>query len=65
LQTPSAGEFGDEPVPSFERARIPNLWLGTTVGLQKWVKPRIPRLINTNATVRFLSIEPLLGPMTT
>src|SRR5215467_171025 len=40
----------------------PNLWLGTTVGHQAstW---RIAKLLETDAVVHFLSIEPLLGPI--
>ena len=40
----------------------PNIWLGTTVGHQAntW---RIAKLLETDAVVHFLSIEPLLGPM--
>ena len=39
-----------------------NIWLGTTVGHQAttW---RIAKLLETEAVVHFLSIEPLLGPM--
>jgi protein gp37 len=39
---------------------LPNVWLGTSVESQKWASVRIPRLIETPATIRFLSCEPLL-----
>lgn len=39
----------------------PNVWLGTTVEDQKMAEVRIPHLLETPATVRFLSMEPLLG----
>lgn len=40
-----------------------NVWLGTTVELQRWADERIPELISYPAAVRFLSCEPLLGPI--
>jgi protein gp37 len=42
---------------------LPNVWLGTTVENQRWVDERIPLLLDTPAAVRFLSCEPLLGPL--
>jgi len=43
---------------------IPNLWLGVSVEDQHWANIRIPALLHTPAAVRFLSMEPLLGPVT-
>jgi protein gp37 len=40
-----------------------NVWLGTSVEDQKWANVRIPQLVRTPAVVRFLSCEPLLGPV--
>jgi len=40
-----------------------NVWLGTTVEDQEWANRRIPILLNLPAVVRFLSCEPLLGPI--
>lgn len=40
-----------------------NVWLGTTVENQRWAKKRIPLLLDQPAAVRFLSCEPLLGPI--
>lgn len=40
-----------------------NLWIGTTVENQAAADKRIPALINIPAPVRFLSCEPLLGPV--
>lgn len=37
-----------------------NVWAGTTVERQKWARIRIPKLAKVPATVRFLSVEPLL-----
>ncbi len=42
---------------------LPNVWLGTSVENQRWADERIPHLLQTPAAVRFLSCEPLLGPV--
>ncbi|MCV7175092.1 DUF5131 family protein [Mycolicibacterium sphagni] len=42
---------------------LPNVWLGVTVENQQWADIRIPLLIDTPATIRWLSIEPMLGPV--
>jgi protein gp37 len=42
---------------------LPNLWLGVSVENQQWADIRIPALLDTPAAVRFLSCEPLLGPI--
>lgn len=42
---------------------LPNVWLGTSVEDQTAANTRIPFLIDTPAAVRFLSCEPLLGPL--
>lgn len=42
---------------------LPNVQLGTSVEDQQLADERIPRLLACPATVRFLSCEPLLGPM--
>ena len=44
-------------------APLPNVWLGTSVEDQKRADLRIPALLKTPAAVRFLSMEPLLGPV--
>jgi protein gp37 len=44
-------------------AVLPNVWLGVSVENQKWADVRIPKLLETPAAVRFLSCEPLLGPV--
>lgn len=41
----------------------PNVWLGCTVTDQAEADRDIPKLLAVPATVRFLSIEPLLGPI--
>jgi protein gp37 len=40
-----------------------NIWLGTTVENQKYAELRLPHLLKHRAHVRFLSCEPLLGPI--
>jgi protein gp37 len=40
-----------------------NVWLGTSVEDQKRADVRIPELLETPAAVRWLSCEPLLGPV--
>lgn len=46
-----------------ERWPPPNVWLGTSVENQRWADIRVPHLLRTPAEVRFLSCEPLLGPV--
>ena len=43
--------------------RLPNVWLGVSVEDQQRADERIPLLLETPAAVRFLSCEPLLGPV--
>lgn len=42
---------------------LPNVWLGVSVENQEAADERIPMLLQTPAAVRFLSCEPLLGPI--
>lgn len=42
---------------------LPNVWLGVSVEDQKRAELRIPALLGAPASVRFLSCEPLLGPV--
>ena len=42
---------------------LPNVWLGTSVEDQARADLRIPHLLRCPAAVRFLSCEPLLGPV--
>ena len=42
---------------------LPNVWLGVSVESQQWADIRIPALLDTPAAVRWLSCEPLLGPV--
>lgn len=40
-----------------------NVWIGTSVENQEQADKRIPELLRIPATVRFLSVEPLIGPV--
>ena len=40
-----------------------NIWLGVSVENQQWAEARIPWLLRTPAAVRWLSVEPMLGPV--
>lgn len=56
------GEEPAEPIGSAP-GPLPNVWLGVSVENQHWANIRIPALLDTPAAVRFLSCEPLLGPV--
>lgn len=50
--------------PSLDEAwPLPNVWLGVSVEDQRRADERIPDLLATAAALRFLSCEPLLGPV--
>lgn len=60
--------LGHPPLHKYEHEGIlsrpwplPNVWLGVSVENQHFADQRIPLLLNTPATVRFISAEPLLG----
>lgn len=42
---------------------LPNVWLGVSVEDQKRADERIPILLDTPAAIRWISAEPLLGPL--
>lgn len=42
---------------------LPNVWLGTSVENQEQADHRIPLLLQVPASIRFLSCEPLIGPV--
>lgn len=42
---------------------LPNVWLGVSAEDQHWAEVRIKPLLATAAAVRFVSAEPLLGPI--
>ncbi|MDQ2874402.1 MAG: phage Gp37/Gp68 family protein [Actinomycetota bacterium] len=57
------GKPRHKPQPVARGWPLPNVWLGVSVEDQKWADIRIPALLETPAAVRFLSCEPLLGPV--
>ncbi|MDM2398136.1 phage Gp37/Gp68 family protein [Mycobacteroides abscessus] len=48
---------------SLDQHYLPNVWLGVSAEDQKRADLRIPALLETPAAVRFVSAEPLLGPI--
>lgn len=42
---------------------LPNVWIGVSTETQEWADIRIPQLLDTPAAVRFISAEPLIGPV--
>jgi protein gp37 len=44
-------------------APLPNVWLGVSAERQQEADERVPELLATPAAVRFVSAEPLLGPI--
>lgn len=57
------GNRATEADPSFVIWPLSNVWLGVSVEDQQRADDRIPDLLATPAAVRFLSCEPLLGPV--
>lgn len=65
--------FGDEvqarlaiinhPDPAPADWPLPNVWLGVSAENQQWADIRISALLQTPAAVRWVSAEPLLGPI--
>lgn len=52
------------PMEWWENGKWPeNVWIGTSVENQEQADKRIPKLLKVPASVRFLSMEPLLGPV--
>ena len=49
--------------PYAEEIPLPNLWLGVTTENQKQFNKRVPFLLQIPAAIRFVSGEPLLGPI--
>jgi protein gp37 len=57
------GTGGIQGIPDPAQWPLPNVWLGVSVENQKAADERIPLLLQTPAAVKFLSMEPLLGPV--
>ena len=55
--------LGSNDMPFTPQWPLPNVWIGTSVSDQASADLRIPELLACPAAVRFLSAEPLLGPV--
>lgn len=49
--------------PADAKVYLPHVWIGTSVENQDTANERIPLLLEIPAAVRWLSVEPLLGPI--
>lgn len=63
LLTKRIGNGVDMLPPSHLKSPWPNVWLGATIVNQAEADRDIPKLLATPAAKRFLSMEPLLGPV--
>ncbi|MER9710226.1 phage Gp37/Gp68 family protein [Mesorhizobium sp. M0174] len=50
-------------IPHLKVWPLPNVWLGVSAERQQEADERIPELLATPAAIRFVSAEPLLGPI--
>lgn len=53
----------DHDLSVLEMMPLPNIWIGATITNQAEADRDIPKLLDVPARVRFLSMEPLLGPV--
>lgn len=53
----------DVDLPLLDMLPLPNVWFGATITSQAEADRDIPKLLALDARVRFLSMEPLLGPV--
>jgi protein gp37 len=63
LVTTWAWRDGVRPDGPMVELPLPNVWLGVSVENQQWAGTRIPALLETPAAVRWISAEPLRGPV--
>ncbi|RWQ12383.1 DUF5131 family protein [Mesorhizobium sp.] len=57
------GPHRSRAIAAFTAWPLPNVWLGVSAERQQEADERIPELLATPAAVRFVSAEPLLGPI--
>lgn len=57
------GPHRSRGIAAFTKWPLPNVWLGVSVEDQTRADERIPILLDTPAALRFISAEPLLGPI--
>lgn len=60
LGNPSRAGIAEGILKGWRSLQLPNVWLGVSVENQKYANERIPKLLKTPATVRFVSYEPAL-----
>lgn len=60
---PSPADWVDDHMTIKSLWPLPNVWLGVSVENQAAADERIPFLLEAPAAVRFVSVEPLLGPV--
>lgn len=53
----------DMQIAGMKLLPLSGVWLGVSVEDQKTAESRIPELLDTPAAIRFISAEPLLGPL--
>ncbi len=53
----------EDPPEGIDMAALHNVWLGATIANQEEADRDIPKLLGVPAAKRFLSMEPLLGPV--
>ena len=56
----------NEMVAAIEQLALPmpsNIWLGVSAENQRYADQRIPQLLTVGGAVRFVSVEPMLGPV--
>lgn len=58
-----ASDFGYSRLDVPDMWPLPNVWFGVSTERQQEADERIPHLLQTPAAVRFISAEPLLGPV--
>lgn len=68
VATRMASDYGPEDPArgnptNLGRWPLPNVWVGVSAEDQHWADIRIPALLKTPAAVRWVSAEPLLGPL--
>lgn len=51
------------PIMGCDYTPLPNVWLGISAEDQQRADERVPELLATRAAVRFVSAEPMLGPI--
>jgi protein gp37 len=52
-----------DTVVALDAGPLPNVWLGVSAERQQEAEERVPQLLHTPAAIRFVSAEPLLGPI--